>query len=90
MRLDIITKHFLRIQLSHNHLLVFRHVYWGEYPHCFAACLGQEECYRVILSKGASANGQDTNGNTVIHIMIIHNKMVSYKLLLRMLINCKR
>ena len=25
------------------------HVYWGEYPLSFAACLGQEECYRWTL-----------------------------------------
>lgn len=31
----------------------FRYVYWGEYPASFAACLGQEDCYRLILAKGA-------------------------------------
>lgn len=53
------------------------HVYWGEYPHCFAACLGQDESYRLILHKGANPDAQDSNGNTVVHIMVIHNKMVS-------------
>ncbi|ODM96433.1 Transient receptor potential cation channel subfamily V member 6 [Orchesella cincta] len=50
------------------------HVYWGEYPHCFAACLGQEECYRLILAKGANPNAKDTNGNTILHILVIHRK----------------
>lgn len=29
------------------------YVYWGEYPLTFAACLGQEECYRLVLARGA-------------------------------------
>lgn len=29
------------------------YVYWGEYPISFAACLGQEECYRLVLARGA-------------------------------------
>lgn len=27
------------------------YVYWGEYPLYFAACLGQEESYRLILAR---------------------------------------
>ena len=26
-------------------------LYWGEYPLYFAACLGQEESYRLILAR---------------------------------------
>ena len=54
----------------------FRYVYWGEYPLAFAACLGQEECYRLVLAKGADPNGQDTNGNTVLHMLVIYDKIV--------------
>ena len=50
-------------------------VYWGEYPHCFAAVLDQEECYRLILNKGANHDLQDTNGNTVTHIMVIYDNI---------------
>ncbi|XP_076317124.1 transient receptor potential cation channel subfamily V member 5-like isoform X2 [Tachypleus tridentatus] len=50
------------------------YVYWGEYPLSFAACLEQEECYRLLLAKGADPNRQDTNGNTVTHIMVIYEK----------------
>ncbi|GFV98698.1 transient receptor potential cation channel subfamily V member 5 [Trichonephila clavipes] len=52
------------------------YVYWGEYPLPFAACLGQEECYRLLLAKGADPDLQDTNGNTVLHILVIQNKLV--------------
>ncbi|KYN04879.1 Transient receptor potential cation channel subfamily V member 6 [Cyphomyrmex costatus] len=45
------------------------YVYWGEYPLSFAACLGQEECYRLILARGADPDKQDTNGNTVMHML---------------------
>uniref|UniRef100_A0A914XM03 Uncharacterized protein n=1 Tax=Plectus sambesii TaxID=2011161 RepID=A0A914XM03_9BILA len=36
------------------------HMYWGEYPLSFAACLSQEECFRLLVAKGASPNWQDT------------------------------
>lgn len=54
-----------------------RYVYWGEYPLSFAACLGQEECYRLVLAKGADPNAQDSNGNTVLHMLVIYDKQVS-------------
>ncbi|XP_067662338.1 transient receptor potential cation channel subfamily V member 5-like isoform X2 [Haliotis asinina] len=50
------------------------HVYLGEYPLSFAACLGQEECVRLLLAKGADPNLQDNNGNTVMHMLVIHDK----------------
>lgn len=50
------------------------YVYWGEYPLSFAACLGQEECYRLVLAKGADPDAQDTNGNTVLHMLVIYEK----------------
>lgn len=55
------------------------YVYWGEYPMSFAACLGQEECYRLILARGADPNAQDTNGNTVLHMLVIYEKNASIK-----------
>nr|ATU07271.1 TRP channel protein nanchung [Nephotettix cincticeps] len=51
------------------------YVYWGEYPLCFAACRSQEECYRLILARGANPDAQDTNGNTVLHMLVIYEKI---------------
>ncbi|UYV79571.1 Nan [Cordylochernes scorpioides] len=51
------------------------YVYWGEYPLCFAACLCQEECYRLLLAKGANPDLQDTNGNNVLHMLVIWEKI---------------
>ena len=55
-------------------------VYWGEYPLNFAAVLDQEECYRLILNKGANHDLQDTNGNTVTHILVIYDNMRMFDL----------
>lgn len=54
------------------------YVYWGEYPLSFAACLGQEECYRLVLARGADADAQDTNGNTVLHMLVIYEKLETF------------
>ena len=49
--------------------------YLGEYPLSYSAVLNQVECYRLILSRGANHDLQDTNGNTVTHILVIHDNM---------------
>ncbi|XP_066600536.1 transient receptor potential cation channel subfamily V member 5 isoform X2 [Prorops nasuta] len=54
------------------------YVYWGEYPLSFAACLGQEECYRLMLARGADPDKQDTNGNTVMHMLVIYEKLNTF------------
>ncbi|XP_067208826.1 transient receptor potential cation channel subfamily V member 5 isoform X2 [Linepithema humile] len=54
------------------------YVYWGEYPLSFAACLGQEECYRLMLARGADPDKQDTNGNTVLHMLVIYEKLATF------------
>lgn len=51
------------------------YVYWGEYPLSFAACLAQEDCYRLVLARGADPDLQDTNGNTVLHMLVIYEKI---------------
>ena len=59
----------------------FSYVYMGEYPHCFAACLGQVESFRLVLSRGVDPNATDFNGNNVLHIMVIKDKIVSKQVL---------
>ncbi|CAG4921815.1 unnamed protein product [Colias eurytheme] len=54
------------------------YVYWGEYPLSFAACLAQEESYRLILARGADPDKQDTNGNTVLHMLVIYDKVNTF------------
>ena len=55
-------------------------VAWGEYPLSFAAVLNQEECYRLILAKGANHDLTDSNGNTVTHIMVVYDNMKMFDL----------
>lgn len=51
--------------------------YFGEYPLCFAAILCQEECVRLLIAKNADPNIQDSNGNTVLHMLVIYDNLVS-------------
>ena len=50
--------------------------YWGETPLTFAACLDLDHVFRSLWAKGADINTQDTNGNTVLHMMVLHDKKV--------------
>ena len=70
-------KNFLDVFASLN---AVRFAAWGEYSHSFAAFLNQEECYRLILAKGANHDLQDSNGNTVTHIMVVYNNMRMFDL----------
>ncbi|KAK6033465.1 ankyrin repeat protein [Ostertagia ostertagi] len=44
------------------------HMYFGEYPLSFAACMNHQDCYRLLIAYKANPNAQDTNGNTVLHM----------------------
>uniref|UniRef100_A0A0N4Z4N4 ANK_REP_REGION domain-containing protein n=1 Tax=Parastrongyloides trichosuri TaxID=131310 RepID=A0A0N4Z4N4_PARTI len=55
-------------------------MYLGEYPLSFAACTGQKDCYRLLRAKKADPNLKDTNGNTVLHMTVIHEKLEMLKL----------
>ncbi|KAK3698098.1 hypothetical protein QZH41_017531, partial [Actinostola sp. cb2023] len=48
--------------------------YWGEYPLSFAACLGQVDTVKYLIHRKACPNKQDTNGNTVLHMVVIHDR----------------
>lgn len=49
--------------------------YYGEYPAAFAACFDRKEMYDILVKRGADPNKQDTFGNTVLHLCVIHNKI---------------
>ncbi|XP_035828047.1 transient receptor potential cation channel subfamily V member 5 isoform X2 [Aplysia californica] len=57
------------------------YVYWGDFPLGFATCLDQEECVRLLLAKGADPNKQDANGNTCMHMLVIHDNLQMFDLL---------
>uniref|UniRef100_A0A1I7ZQ96 ANK_REP_REGION domain-containing protein n=1 Tax=Steinernema glaseri TaxID=37863 RepID=A0A1I7ZQ96_9BILA len=49
-------------------------MYFGEYALAFAACTNQFDCYRLMRMKKADPNLKDTNGNTILHLCVIHEK----------------
>ncbi|KAI6216082.1 Transient receptor potential cation channel subfamily V member 6 [Aphelenchoides besseyi] len=55
-------------------------MYFGEYPLAFAACTNQEDCYRILRANKADPNCQDTNGNTVLHMTVIHENLTMFQL----------
>uniref|UniRef100_A0A914PUQ5 ANK_REP_REGION domain-containing protein n=1 Tax=Panagrolaimus davidi TaxID=227884 RepID=A0A914PUQ5_9BILA len=55
-------------------------MYFGEYPLAFAACTNQKDCYRLLRAKRADPNQKDTNGNTVLHMTVIHENLEMLKL----------
>lgn len=55
------------------------YAYYGEYPASFAACFENKEMYDYLIRRGADPNRKDTFGNTVLHLCVIHNKIVSKK-----------
>ncbi|KAI6201301.1 Nanchung [Aphelenchoides besseyi] len=69
--------------LLNRHTYYTGHLYWGEYPLAFAACLSQSDCFRMLCAYGADPNWQDTNGNTVLHICTIHENWEMFELALK-------
>lgn len=53
-------------------------MYFGEYPLSFAACINQMDCFRLLVAKKADLNQKDTNGNTVLHLAVIHEQPVNF------------
>lgn len=73
-RRDFLLKECPNLPIDTNYQGYF---YFGEYPLSFAAILNQFDCVKLLLAKGADINKQDSNGNTVMHILVISNNFVS-------------
>ncbi len=51
--------------------------YFGEYPLSVAVSLNQIDCVRLLLAFNADITKQDSNGNTALHMSVIHDHFVS-------------
>lgn len=75
-----IRKVIMRHSSSHHRFLKIltsvAHAYYGEYPLAFAAAFGHGEIYDFLIEHGADPNLQDSYGNTVLHLLIIRDRMV--------------
>ena len=49
--------------------------YYGEYPICLAACFASKEIYDYLIDKGADPNQLDSNGNGLLHTLVINDKL---------------
>ncbi|KAK6021089.1 ankyrin repeat protein, partial [Ostertagia ostertagi] len=57
-------------------------MYFGEYPLSFAVCMNQPDLVRLLVAMKANLNAQDTNGNTALHLCVIHEKIEMMKMAL--------
>lgn len=52
-------------------------LYFGELPLTFAALVNQLDIVQELIRHGAKMNKTDSNGNTVLHMLVIHNNLVN-------------
>lgn len=57
--------------------------YLGEYHLAWAACQANETIYNLLLEKGADPDAQDRFGNTVLHMVVVTNRIGMFGYALR-------
>ncbi|CAF3432259.1 unnamed protein product [Rotaria sp. Silwood1] len=56
-----------------NFFKVGRPCYYGELPLAFACCTNQWNIAEILLKHDASMDATDSNGNNILHLLVIHN-----------------
>ncbi|XP_031780916.1 uncharacterized protein LOC100118680 [Nasonia vitripennis] len=57
--------------------------YLGEYPLAWAACCANESVYNLLLDSGAHPDEQDTFGNSILHMVVVCDKLDMFGYALR-------
>ncbi|CAF0946381.1 unnamed protein product, partial [Didymodactylos carnosus] len=63
----------LKATASGNFFKDGRPCYYGEYPLAFAACTNQWNLVEILINSGADMDMADSNGNNILHLLVIHN-----------------
>ncbi|CAD5208241.1 unnamed protein product [Bursaphelenchus xylophilus] len=71
-RTDSLEHEYVDVDVETNYQ---NRMYFGEYPLSFAACINNFDCFKLLRAKRADPNKQDTNGNTVLHMTVIHENI---------------
>lgn len=48
----------------------------GEYPLAWAACVEDKMLYNALIVAGADPNAQDSFGNSLLHVVVVKEKLV--------------
>lgn len=57
--------------------------YLGEYPLSWAACVNNEGVYNLLVDQDADPDMQDTFGNSVLHMVVVHDQLGMFGYALR-------
>uniref|UniRef100_A0A158P7D7 ANK_REP_REGION domain-containing protein n=1 Tax=Angiostrongylus cantonensis TaxID=6313 RepID=A0A158P7D7_ANGCA len=76
-RTDSLEHEYVELTMNTNYTGT---MYFGEYPLSFAVCMNHPDLFRLLLAKKANLHAQDTNGNTVLHLCVIHEKIAGARL----------
>lgn len=57
--------------------------YLGEYPLAWAACVNNESVYNLLCEIGADPDAQDSFGNTILHMVVVCDKLDMFGYALR-------
>lgn len=83
-RLDLVKKlvemepKLLLSRATGNFFKVGQPCYYGEFPLAFAISTNQFEMFETLVAAGADMNIEDSNGNGILHVLVLHGLQEAY------------